>query len=370
MHTAAPPRIPLTRPALGAEVERAALRVLQSGALAEGPVAEALEAQAAAYLGCEEVVAVASGTAALEFALRALRVGPGDEVIVPDYTDPATAAAVCAVGARPVLVDVSPETLLLDLDAAEAAITERTRALVPVSLFGNPLDWERLAALRRRRAIPVVEDAAGALGAELGGRRIGGLADATIFSLGSGNLVAAGQGGLLATRRPELARWVRDHKRGGDGARGRYGTLGVNGRLSDVVAAIRLAQLTDAPARLERLEALAARYEASLAELDEVVRPRTTPGGRHARQTFCVLVPERDRVLRELRAGGIEARRPACALHAQPALADPRRCRPRGPFPAARAACGAGLALPLFDGMKSEQQQEVLDALGRALWGG
>ena len=157
--------IPLTRPWIDQAVKKRVEAVLDSGYLTEGPVTRAFEEAIRSYLGAERVIAVSSATVGLEVALRALQVGPGDEVIVPDFTYPASAHAVSLAGATPVLVDVHPRRMTLDLDLAEQAITSRTRAIMPVSAFGNPIDYDHLNRLKQRYGLLILEDAAPALGA-------------------------------------------------------------------------------------------------------------------------------------------------------------------------------------------------------------
>jgi len=365
-------RIPLTRPAVGEDERREVEAVLASGVLTEGAWTERLEAQVAAFTGARHAVAVTSCTTGLELSLRALGVGPGHEVIVPDYTYPATATAVLAVGATPVIVDVEPDTWLLDLERAAAAVGPRTRAVVPVSLFGNPLDAPRMRALCAERGLALLEDAACALGAEHGGRRTGGLADLTVFSLHPRKTLTTGEGGLVTTDDAPLAEWIRSLKRFGlgvpeGGGPPRFLRPGTNAKLSNVLAAIGVAQMQRAEELLERRAACAERYAKLLAAVPGVERPAVTPGGRHGWQTFCVRIPGRDRVLRELREAGIEVQIGTFALHREPVFAEGGRARLAGPFDASRDAFERALALPLYDGLGEDEQHEVVERLDAAL---
>jgi dTDP-4-amino-4,6-dideoxygalactose transaminase len=187
-------QIPLIKPFINEEIKKKVLSVLESGFLTEGPVAREFEEVCRKYLGCKHCIVVSSCTVGIEMALHCLNVGPGDEVIVPDYTYPATADAVAIVGAKIVLVDVDPGTMLMDYDALEGAISPRTKAMIPVSLFGNPLDYDRLNAIKEQYDIYIVEDAACALGAEYKSVRVGNLADISVFSLHPRKFITTGEG--------------------------------------------------------------------------------------------------------------------------------------------------------------------------------
>lgn len=366
-------RIPLARPWVTEEVKRAVCQVLESGMLTEGQVTRDLEETVAGFVGCREVVAVTSCTTGMEMVLRALGIGPGDEVIVPDFTYPATADAVASVGGTIVIVDCDPETMNVDYPALDAAIGPRTRALLPVSLFGNPLDGDRLADLSRRAGTPVVEDAACSLGATFGGRRVGGIADVSVFSLHPRKPITSGEGGLVCTDDGDLAERIRSSKRfgmrqTGDG-RIEFASFGTNAKLSDIQAAVALVQMRHVEEILTRRLNLAERYDKLLQDIPGVTLPRTTPGGVHSYQSYCVLVEERDRVLRELREGGIEVQIGTYALHREPAFRESTRCRWHGPFSGSRHAFEHALSLPLFHDLGEGQQREVVSALARAVGG-
>lgn len=210
-------KIPLIRPYITEEVKQEVNRVLDSGYLTEGPVTAALENAVRDYIGCGHVLAVCNCTVGLEMALRALGIGPGDEVIVPDYTYPATVDVINIVGATAILVDICTETMLIDYDAAEAAITDRTSAIMPVSLFGNPLNWDRLSQIKKKHDLFIIEDAACSLGATYKGIKTGTLADISVFSLHPRKFITTGEGGLITTNNPEWAEWMMSYKHFGMG---------------------------------------------------------------------------------------------------------------------------------------------------------
>jgi dTDP-4-amino-4,6-dideoxygalactose transaminase len=350
------------------EVRVKVLEVLDSGYLTEGPVTRELESAFRAYVGCHHAIAVTSCTTGLEIALRCLGIGRGDEVIVPDYTYPATASVVAIVGAKAVIVDCSPETMLIDYDAAEAAVGPRTKAMIPVSLFGNPLDYERLGGIAARHGLKIVEDAACAIGAEYSGKRVGSLADITVFSLHPRKFITTGEGGVVTTDRDDWARWMESYKHFGmERATDResvvFERIGTNYKLSNLQAAVGVVQMRHIDDLLSRRRALAARYVDNLSGCPGVTVPVTTPGGIHSYQSFCISVSERDRLLSTLRGDGIEAQIGTYALHLHPAFQSSSQIDIRGPLTGSSTAFESCLALPLFHDLSFAEQDEVVNAL-------
>ena len=361
-------KIPLIKPVITDALKARVCQVLDSGYLTEGPVTKAFEQSVADYTGAAHAIAVTSCTTGLELALRAIGVGPGDEVIVPDYTYPATASVVMILGATCVIVDVDPRTMLMDFGALEAAITPRTKVVMPVSLFGNPVDADRLAALKAKHGFFTVEDAACSLGAEFGGKRVGALADMTVFSFHPRKFITTGEGGMVLTDNAEWAAWMESYKHFGMGSSPtREGTsflrVGTNYKLSNVLAAIGLAQMDMVDELLAERRALAARYDELLAAAPGVVLPPTTPGGRHSYQSYIVFVPERDRFLTSIRAKGVEVQIGTYSLHMHEAFQNGPLCRLEGKMQDSRFAYDHALALPLFHGMTAEEQGYVVEML-------
>ncbi|WP_022663043.1 DegT/DnrJ/EryC1/StrS family aminotransferase [Paucidesulfovibrio longus] len=363
--------IPLIRAVIDDNVKQRVMDVLDSGFLTEGPVTRELEERMAAYVGARHALAATSCTTGLELGLRALGVGPGHEVVVPAYTYPATAAAARIVGARPVIVDVDPETMLMDMDALEAALSPATRAVIPVSLFGNPVDHARLDALKERHGFAVVEDAACTLGAQYAGARVGARADVTVFSLHPRKFITSGEGGIVTTESDALADAMRSYKHFGMRCEdGQLDSLefvgpGTNYKLSNVLAAIALGQMDRVDELLAERLALAATYRELLAGIPagaDIRLPRTTPGGVHSYQTFCVLLANRDAVRERMRARGVEAQIGSYDIAAQPAFQG-RDCTIVGDCRNAARAAAQCLALPLFHGMTRAQQQRVVEEL-------
>lgn len=361
-------KIPLIKPHITEGTKRRVCEVLESGVLTEGRVTADFENGCRDFLQVEHCLAVTSCTVGLEAALRCLKIGPGDEVIVPDYTYPATAAAPMLLGAAAVIVDVDPRTMLIDYDALEAAVTPRTKAFIPVSLFGNPLDYDRLAAISRQHGIPVVEDAACAFGAAFRGRRVGGFADISIFSLHPRKFITTGEGGLIATNRKDYRDWLWSFKHFGlvsVGSRemAMFDMVGSNYKLSNILAAVGLEQLSMVDELLARRRGLAARYYELFEDVSGVEIPMTTPGGSHSFQTCSIMVPERDRLMAKLRRQGIEVQIGTYSLHRQPAFKEGPLCRWYGSFSGSIKAGDQCLALPLFHEMTEIEQDAVVTAV-------
>ncbi len=323
--------------------------MLASGQLTMGPKVAELEAEVARACEVEHAVAVSSGTAALHLALLALGIGPGDEVVVPAYTFPATANVVALVGARPVLVDVDPDTM--NVDPAQVSVTPRTKAILAVHLFGRPARLEELPD------VTLIEDAAGALGARRGGRACGGLGVLGCLSFHPRKIVTTGEGGAVTTNEAELAenvRVLRHHGWRSDD----MPAPGFNYRLSDILCAVGLPQLR----RLAELHAvrarLAAAYEQRLRGLP-LLTPRADDGDVHGWQAYVVQVDDRDDVLRELRAQGIEAQIGTYALHRLGAF------REQGAFPGADRAFERALALPFHSRLREPDLDRVAGALDK-----
>jgi dTDP-4-amino-4,6-dideoxygalactose transaminase len=334
----------------------AAADVLESGQLTMGPKVAEFEAALAAACSVDHAVAVSSGTAALHLALLALEIGPGDEVLVPAYTFPATANVVALVGARPVLVDVDPETMNLDAGQAAAAVTPRTRAVLAVHLFGRPLDWEALEAALPDRVL-LLEDAAGALGARHRGRPCGRLGRLGCLSFHPRKVVTTGEGGAVVTGDPGLADAVRRFRHHGwrPPDHRELPAAGFNYRLSDVQCAIGLTQVERLGELLARRRELAAAYAE---RLDGVVAlPSAAPGDDHGWQAYVVQLDRRDEALTALREAGIEAQIGTYAVHRLAAYSD------QGSFPGADSCFERALALPFHSRLSDGDLDRVAAAL-------
>ena len=338
------------------EEELAEIReVLESGRLTMGEKVAEFEALLAGAAGTAHAVAVSSGTAALHVAVLALGIGPGDEVLVPAYTFPASGNVVALAGAMPVLVDVDPVTMNLDPEDAARRVTPRTKAVLAVHLFGRPARMERLPEL------PVLEDAAGALGATRRGRPCGSLGKLACFSFHPRKIVTTGEGGAVTTDDDELAERTRSLRHHGWSPSNRYDDLPLpafNYRLSDVLCALGIPQLRRLEELLAAHERIAAGYAERLAGLD-VVLPEADPRDRHGWQAYVIQVDRRDRVMEELRAQGIQCQIGTYALHRLGAFRD------QGPFPGADAVYERALALPFHTRLTEAELDRVVQALDK-----
>ncbi|MFZ5427660.1 MAG: DegT/DnrJ/EryC1/StrS family aminotransferase [Thermodesulfobacteriota bacterium] len=360
-------RIPLVKPPLDDEVKRRVIQALDSGMIAEGPAVRELESLWSGYTGASHALAVTNCTVGLELGLRALGVGPGDEVVVPAFTYPASAAAVRIVGAQCVLADIDPGTLVLDRRRMEAAITPRTKAVMPVSLFGCPVDPSLMDAARAR-GLKVIEDAACSIGAAWDGRRTGSLADVTVFSMHPRKSVTTGEGGMVTTSDPELARRVDAYRHfgmlpGPTGPRTVFATIGTNAKLSDLAAAAGIPQMRRFDAILEGRETLAREYDRLLEGVRGVTRAAVPPEATHARQSYCVLLDGRDHVWERMRAQGIEVQIGSFALHLQPAFIEDPGTRFEGPLETSARAFARSLVLPLHHDLTPDDQARVVHCL-------
>jgi perosamine synthetase len=347
--------IRLAWPDLGEEELAAIADVLESGQLTMGPRVTEFEDGLAAACDVEHAVAVSSGTAALHLAVLALGIGPGDEVIVPAYTFPATANVVALAGASPVLVDIEPETMNVRPEAVADAVTERTRAVIVVHLFGRPARWAEIEAMLPER-VEVVEDAAGALGARRGERACGGLGRLGCLSFHPRKIVTTGEGGAVTTNDGELAERIRTMRH--HGWRGvEMPAPGPNYRLSDVLCALGIPQLRRLEAMLEERERLAARYAERLPE--GVRAPTADDGDRHGWQAYVVQLDQRDEALAALRDATIQAQIGTYALHRLGAY------NTQGPFPGADEVYERALALPFHNRLGDEDVDRVAEVLTR-----
>ena len=361
-------KIPLTKPYIPPEVKDRVLQVLDSGYLTEGLVTKEFENSVKDYIGCEHALAVSNCTVGLEIALRTLGIGQGDEVIVPDYTYPATAAVVGIVGATIVLVDVDPETMLIDYRAIEAAVTERTKVIIPVSLFGNPLDYDRLGNMKKKYNLYLIEDAACAIGAQYDGDFVGNLADISVFSFHPRKFITTGEGGMITTNNSGWAAWMESYKHFGMSSASprseiHFERIGTNYKLSDVHAAIGLVQMRQIASLLEKRTQLANRYNELLSNQPNVSIPKITPKGIHSWQSFCIFTPNRDQVIQKLAAINIETQIGTYALHMHHAYSRNPNCRIFGDLSGSQYAFDSCLTLPLYQDMTPDQQEFVAKEL-------
>lgn len=352
------PRIDLSvrDPALTAEVFDGWRRLLEQGVFLEGEEVKAFEREFAQFTGARACVTVGTGTDALELALRAVGVAAGDQVVVPANTYVASALAVLRVGAIPILVDADPEFLLMDVDHVAACLGPRTKAVMPVHLYGQLVPMDALAEVLVGSNASLVEDAAQSHGASRFGQHAGafGRVAATSF-YPTKNLGAMGTGGAVLTNEREIADAIDDLR-----------ADGFTSRLDAVQAVALRARLRRLAHDNERRQAAAARYGELLRNFDEVDTPSVVPGNEHVWHLYVVRVPRRDRVLRGLHDAGVQAGvHYPVPLHLHRALRSLEHAR--GAFPVAEAAAESVLSLPFFPGITPVQQERVVDALRHVL---
>lgn len=365
-------KIPLIKPYITETMKAKVCEVLDSGYLTEGPVTREFEDAFKNYIGCGHALAVTSCTTGLEMALRVMGVGPGDEVIVPDYTYPATADVVAIVGARTVIADVSKKTMLIDYDKIEEAITGCTKAVIPVSVFGNPLDYDRLGRIREKYGVYIAEDAACSIGAEYKGVKAGNHADISVFSLHPRKFVTTGEGGVITTDNSAWADWLLSYKHFGMGVHESrlttsFERIGSNYKMSNILAALGLVQMQHADELLNRRLELAQNYIDLLSSFEKLSIPGTTENGKHSRQSFCVYIRNRDNVMKKMRDQGIEVQIGTYALHMHPAFAPSSYCQIAGDMHGSRYAFEHCLTLPLYHELTLDDQEYVVKKLAETL---
>jgi perosamine synthetase len=365
--------IPLAAPDLGEREEQLVLEVLRSGRLSLGPMGERFERAFAAWLGVEDAVAVSSGTTGLHLGVRALGWGAGDEVLTSPFSFVASANCLLYEGARPVFCDVDPETLDLDPAAAEAAVGEGTRGILPVHIFGYPAAMAEIEGLATRHGLGILEDACEALGAiDAEGRAVGTRGNLAAFAFYPNKQMTTGEGGMAIPSGPEDAARLRSERNQGraqDMGWLDHGGLGFNYRLGDLAAALGVAQLERLDELLARRAAVAALYAERLAGIEAVEAPVAARGAER-RSWFVYPVrlaagSDRDAVVARLAESGIASKAYLPCIHLFPHL---RELGYReGQFPVAEDASARSLALPFFPSMTEAQVARVCEALAETL---
>ncbi len=373
-----PTMIPVARPFIGQEEEGKVLDVLRSGWVTQGPRVAEFEAKFSAYVGCEHAIAVSSCTTALQLALQACGVGPGDEVICPSFSFIATANSIAVLGAKPVFADIDLVTYNIDPGQIEALITPQTKAIMVVHQIGLPAEMAAFRQLADKHGLKLVEDAACAIGAEYEGSLIGRpIGDFACFSFHPRKIMTTGEGGMITTRDASLAerlRRLRQHAMSlSDVARHSarqivvesYDEVGYNFRMTDMQAAIGLVQLERLPSLLERRRLLAQRYSDALSSLSWLKTPRVPANCTHNYQSYMVRVADevissRDGIMQQLLEKNISTRRAIMAIHRE---APYKTSWWDAKLPNTCMATSAGIILPLFHQMTEFEQEYVIDAL-------
>ncbi len=366
--------IPLARPLIGAEEERLVAEVLRSGTLSLGPRAEQFERLFAARVGAAHASAVSSGTAGLHLALRAVGVSDGDEVVTSPFSFVASANAALYERARPVFADIDPVTLNLDPSAAEAAVGERTRALLPVHIFGYPADMAAFEAIAARRGLAIVEDACEALGATYAdGGPVGGRGHPAVFGFYANKQLTTGEGGMVVSASAALKARIdseRNQGRAPDMGWLDHDRLGFNYRLSDIACAVGIAQLGRLEAMLADRARVAGCYREALAGIEGLELPCADRGGeRRGWFVFVVQLPrdvDRTAVVARLRELGVQSKPYLPAIHLMSFYRE-RFGHREGEFPVCEDVAARSLALPFHPALGEGEVQRVAAALARAL---
>jgi len=356
------------RPFVGTEELEAVKTVFESKYLTEGPVTQEFEKQFAAFVGADHGIAVTSCMTGLVLGLNVLDLGKGDEVIVPDFTHPATGDCVYQAGANAVLVDVDPETYNISPSAIEEAITDRTKCIIPVSWGGNPIDPE-IYRIGKEHDILILEDAACSTGAMIGAGKVGSLADITCFSFHPRKILTTGEGGMVTTDRNDLAEKAVALKHFGATKDGRFTCHGTNYKMSNILAAIGIEQLKKLPGILDDRIRKAKCYSDLLEGLDGVRTPTVSPGTKHVFQSYCIYIEQegiRDRLRSDLGQLGIETQIGTYALHLEPSYSDVKRV---GDLKNSELLFANLLTLPLHHELTDDDQEYVVTSIRSLLKG-
>jgi perosamine synthetase len=364
--------IPVWEPVLDGNEKRYVLDCLETNWISSlGSYITRFEEAVAKWCGVPHGIACSSCTTGLHLALVALGVGPGDEVLVPDFTLIVSANAVIQAGARPVLVDADPKTWCIDPSKLEEKIGPRTRAIMPVHMYGHPCDMAAITDIARRRDLLVVEDCAEAHGARIGGRMVGSFGDAACFSFYGNKILTTGEGGMVLCSDAELARMMRLlRNQAFDHPRFVHREMGFNYRLTNLQAAIGLAQAEKADEKVEKKREIARWYAEAFAEVEDVELPWEAPGAKNVYWMYGVKLGDsfrrgRDGVMAAMKEKDVETRAFFCPMHRQPVFGgrDPRFPDVSGEYPVSDDLWKRGLYLPSGLGLTRSQVEEVVSKL-------
>lgn len=345
-------------------------QVLASGYLTQGPKTAEFEQKVAEYIGCNFAFAMSSCTTALHLALVVLNIGPGDEVLVADFTFPATANVVVQQGATPVLVDIDLDTFTMNVDDLRTKITKHSKAIIPVDAFGCSADYDPILNIAAEYGLPVIEDAATAIGTKYYDLYCGNITTIGCFSFHPRKVITTGEGGMITTNNPDVAekiKLLRSHGGVRSGAWYAYESAGFNYRMSDILSAVGVAQMEKLPGIIDRKRQLANLLSKKLSQIPEIRVPIEPKWGGHIFQSYVVLVDERlDRnaIVEEMKKLGIEVTLGTYALHSQPFFQRQFDYKP-GELANSYAAFTQTMTLPLYPQMNISDLDLIVDALKR-----
>ena len=364
--------VPMSAPDISEEDVQAAAEVVRSGRLALGPKTEEFERLVAEYVGVKHAVAVSSGTAALHLIVKALGIGPEDEVLVPSFTFVASVNVILYEGAKPVFVDIEPDTYNLDPEDLENRITPRTKAIMVVDVFGHPAEWDEISRIAEKYGLKVIDDSCEALGAEYKGKKLGQFGDAAAFAFYPNKQMTTGEGGMIVTNDDQVAklcRSLRNQGRGEMGAWLEHERLGYNYRMTEMSAALGVSQFRRIEELLAKRERVARMYTERLSELEWIRTPVVRPYVRMSWFVYVVTLAEgmhRDPVMKALAEEGIPTRGYFSPVHLQPYVRR-RLGTKEGMLPVTESAARRTIALPFHGNMTEAEVDMVVEALKRCV---
>lgn len=369
--------VPLCRPCFDSEEMQEIARVLDSGWVSKGPEAEAFENAVGKYVSARHAIAVVNCTAALHLALLGIGVGKDDEVLVSDFTFPATGHAVLYCGARPVFVDALARTYNMNTELIGDLVTERTKAIMPVHAFGQPAEMDKVIRLAKKHGLKVIEDAACSLGATWKGKQTGAIGHAGCYSFHARKGVTTGEGGMVVTSNKELADKVRylsvfgmraawEREGSEEYVVPEFHDVGFNYKLSDILAAVGVVQMRKLDGIIQRKKELAKRFDEMLESVPQLRKPLVAKGASHIYQSYVALVDkkvDRNRLIASLKKLGIQAQIGTYASHIQPVYHSKQRC------PVSKCLQKRTIALPFYYSMTTAEIERLENALKKALGG-
>ena len=359
-------KISLQRPDVGKGELALVKEVLESGNLVEGKMVRELEEKIAEFVGVSYAIACTSATTGLELSLRAVDIKAHDEVIVPDFTHPATALVVRTLLAHPILIDVDLESYNVTVETIEKAITSKTKAVMPVSLFGNPLDMAGIMRMADGYRLPVIEDAACSLGSEYFEGKVGSHADLSVFSFHPRKIFTVGDGGMIVTNNAEYHHAIESMKRFGIDSSGKFTAWGTNYRMSDILGAVALGQIKRINEILDNRRTRAYYYDMLLKGIRGIRIPKIQSDSKSNYQTYCVFIEgkRRDIIVTEMKKRGIQTQIGTYALHTLPIFENAKR---KGKLFNSKVLSDHLLALPLHHELTREDQERVVETLKELL---
>ncbi|MEM0488760.1 MAG: DegT/DnrJ/EryC1/StrS family aminotransferase [Candidatus Bathyarchaeia archaeon] len=364
-------KIPMSAPDISENDVQAVAEVVQSGRLALGPKTEEFERLISDYVGVKYAVAVSSGTAALHLIVRALGIGPGDEVLVPSFTFVASANAILYEGARPIFVDIEPDTYNLDPEDLQRKITPRSKAIMVVDVFGHPAEWDEILRIAEKHNLRVIDDSCEALGAEYKGKKLGQFGDAAAFAFYPNKQITTGEGGVIVTADLEIAKLCRSMRNQGRGEMGawlEHERLGYNYRMTEMSAALGISQLRRIDALLAKRERVAMLYTQRLSCLDFVRPPVVRPYVRMSWFVYVVTLKEglhRKPIMAAMARMGIPTRGYFEPVHLQPYIREMLGTK-EGMLPVTESIAQRTIALPFHGNLSEAEIDQVVEALAEA----